>query len=92
MNDQATETCPACNGYKRVIVFIDYASGHGSAKTQDCSLCAGFGTVHPSLAAKVREGEQLRQDRLARGMTLRAEAARLGTTARDLSDREAGRV
>lgn len=92
MTDQATEICPACLGEKRVMVFIDYADGRGLHQMQDCSLCAGFGTVHPSLAAKVREVVTLRADRLARGMTLRQEASRLGISAKELSDRESGRA
>jgi DnaJ-class molecular chaperone len=91
MSEQAIVTCPDCQGRKGGAVHLNTTAG-GRWEYQKCPLCAGFGTVHPSLAEKYREGEQLREDRKARGMTLRQEAARLGITAKELSDREGGRA
>lgn len=56
-----------------------------------CDLCDGTGRVTPERHAAVVEGERRRADRKRRGVGLREEARRLGITARQLSDIEAGR-
>jgi hypothetical protein len=51
---QAIETCPKCKGRKGGAVHLNTSTGD-RWEYQACLLCAGFGTVHPSLAEKYRE-------------------------------------
>jgi hypothetical protein len=90
--------CPDCSGRGHSLVHqygvFDGRTG-GRWVEVECLLCAGFGTVAASLAALrtaiLAEGERLRADRKARGLTQREEAERLGITVQELSDREHGR-
>jgi hypothetical protein len=62
--------------------------GYGS---MPCFMCNGTGEVDEGFEARLALGENRRQDRIARGLSLRQEAARLGITAEELCDREHGR-
>ncbi len=57
----------------------------------DCDLCAGTGRISEVLAERIAAGRRRRDDRVARGLTVRQEAARLGITAVQLGQIERGR-
>jgi hypothetical protein len=50
-----------------------------------CDDCAGTGTVTAERAAVLEAAASRRQDRIARGLSLREEAARLGITPQEYS-------
>jgi hypothetical protein len=98
MSEQVT--CPQCNGRKGSTAFLDgYDPKTGRSKGWTewtvCSLCKGVGTLPAEEAATViarrEKGEALRQDRIARGLSQREEAKRLGITPMELNAREHGR-
>lgn len=87
-------TCPDCNGEREVDVhFLLMADGscvpHRRVK---CSRCQGTGEVSGEMVGWIKRGRALRDDRLSRGLTLRAEAARRGLAPSELSAMEMGRV
>lgn len=57
-----------------------------------CFTCHGAGEISEEHVRLIEEGERLRADRIARGLSLREEAARLGCPPRELSDREQGKI
>jgi len=61
MSDAQPETCPECKGDKQFIVHTYDINGRTIRKIEDCLLCAGTGTVHPSLAARYREVKQSKE-------------------------------
>ena len=80
--------CPECGPHRSVIVH--YAPG-AVRGPRVCSRCGGSGVITKEVAARICEGEQLREIRIESGLTLREEAARLGISPRELSDIENGR-
>lgn len=101
MADESTPVpCPDCGGIGRIAEHVSGERPDGSRfgewRRVECILCAGFGTVAPSLAALrlriIAEGERRRAGREARGLSLREEARRPGIPPRDLSDIEDGRI
>jgi hypothetical protein len=56
----------------------------------DCLTCQGAGEVTEEHMARVEAGRKLREDRVARGLTLSQEAERLGVSREALSKREWG--
>ncbi len=67
----------ACPGFRRVVVA--------------CKRCGATGRVTAAEAARVAEGKRRAEDRKARGLSLRDEAARLGITPMELADIEHAR-
>jgi len=57
----------------------------------DCGRCGATGEVTAAELARVEEGERRRRDRIARGVSLQQEAARLGLTPMALADIEHAR-
>jgi hypothetical protein len=90
MEQHGLVLCPECNGRKSGLVHLKTTSG-GRWENRKCEFCDGLGHVRQHQLDKWRECEAMRDDRKARGMTLRAEAARLGISPSELSDREWGR-
>src|SRR5437016_3940522 len=85
--------CPACRGAGRTVVHVDGVRDgkrFGEWRQAPCSTCDGSGHVTEARATQIAEGDRLRADRLARGMTLRQEAERLGCAPVELSRREQG--
>lgn len=82
--------CPECNGRKGGVVHVNATSGH-RFENRKCDFCDGLGHVRQHELDRWKECEAVRADRIARGMTLRAEAARLGISPSELSDREHAR-
>lgn len=73
-----TVECPRCQGL-------------GGISGQYCRVCCGYARVTVEYAARLKEGERKRLERIRRGVSLTAEAERLGITPRELDDREQGR-
>jgi len=59
--------------------------------TLACFTCYGSGEIDEAKAKAIEAGEQMRKERVARGLSLRAEARRLGIKPGVLADREQGR-
>ena len=55
-----------------------------------CEMCDSTGSLTPERQAAIQRGAAVRDDRLARNMTLREEAKRLDINAVKLSKRERG--
>lgn len=88
--------CPHCDGAKVVNCFWDGTDPKTGRRTGGygpltCFLCNGTGEVDQPYQARIVLGEIVRKDRIARGLSLRQEAARRGITAKELSDLEHGR-
>ena len=86
-------TCPDCNGEREVdVYFVLRADGicHPHLRLS-CIRCQATGQLPDEMAEWIEAGKKLRTDRLARNMTLRAEAKRLGVSPSELSAREQGR-
>lgn len=81
--------CPTCNGKKEV-----FGIGCPGFKpiVMDCNTCDGKGKITEQQVERMKDGEKLRQERLGRRMTLRAEANRLGMDVVKLSDIEHGKI
>jgi hypothetical protein len=77
-------SCPECRGAGRKHVHI-YRAGW---QFVPCWECQGAGSFTPDDLARIAETERLRADRLARGLSLRDEAKRLGVATQELWDRE----
>lgn len=80
--------CPRCNGEGKERGF-----GCPGFKPIEinCLDCGGSGEIDAERLRWQEEGEKLRENRKARGITLREEAKRRGLSAVDLSDMEWGR-
>lgn len=80
-------TCPSCNGNKII-------GGFGCPGFRpiniECDICLGKGTISEKQMLKIKQGRKIREERLSRGMTLRAEAKRLNVDAYELSQIEQG--
>lgn len=83
--------CPSCKGSGQVLAHVAATSGHRFGE-YPCDTCGGAGAITEDHARRIVQGQALREDRLARGMTLRREAERLGLGAAELSARESGRA
>jgi len=81
-------TCPDCAGEK-VIRAVACPGFRPIVLT--CEACKGTGSVDDAFLARRADGERLRMERIARGLSLREEAKRLGISPVLLSDRERGR-
>lgn len=80
--------CPFCAGAGKIRGFGCPGFRHVEI---DCVECFGSGEVPASREEAITEGERRRQDRIAREVSLRDEAKRLGISPAELSDIEAGR-
>lgn len=58
----------------------------------NCSDCDGFGKITEEHMQRITAGRKLRDDRMARDMSLKEEATRLGISVVQLSNLEHGRV
>jgi len=88
--------CPKCGSKGEVEVVGLFClrpdDGCDSARLLLCPDCFGTGEVDDRVTEWKVAGAAMRAERLARGMTLRAEAARRGITASELSRMERGLV
>lgn len=87
-------TCPSCSGRRTVTAMVDgYRDGKrfGEMRELACLTCGGKGSITTFHAEQIAEGKRRRDDRVARGMSLREEAKRLGIDPSELNDIEHGR-
>ena len=80
-------TCPECKGKK-----ILRALAHMKPIEFPCRHCKATGEVPKEMLVWIARGKELRAERLARNVTLRAEARNTGVNVVALSDRERGVV
>jgi DnaJ-class molecular chaperone len=85
-------SCPHCSGTGRSLVHVNRGDQPHTWERQPCRTCAGHGLISREQADRIAEGERRREDRKARGLSLREEAARLGVKPWALSDIENGRT
>jgi hypothetical protein len=78
--------CEHCEGRGWVDGFVS----SGRLETLLCLRCEGKGEVSVLVAGRMAEGRRRRDDRLARGLSVRQEAERLGITAVRLGEIERG--
>lgn len=81
--------CPMCDGLGWFDAFAQ-RSDCCSLESVDCHVCKATGKISPERAAARIEGRRRRDDRVARGVNVRDEAARLGITAIELGRIERG--
>lgn len=89
--------CPTCNGTGRILgVMPVYGPGHrGERKPvidMQCNRCNGSGEIPEVQLEWIRRGRAMRDDRLKRRVTLRAESRRRGMLPSEPSAIEQGRV
>jgi hypothetical protein len=85
--------CQRCNGNGVVgPVHINRGDNPHTWEMIRCSSCGGSGYWSNHQAAAARDGEALRQERLARDESLREAAKRMGISPAELSAIEQGRV
>jgi DnaJ-class molecular chaperone len=90
---EAHTTCPGCSGTGEVYMHVHSSlPGQSGYRMGHCSTCCGSGTVSVVRRVRMAEGARRREDRKVRNLSLREEAKRLGITAKELADIEAGRV
>lgn len=82
--------CPDCAGVGNNTAIL-CGRGRSTIRQVNCSLCGGTGEISAEVAERVRQGRELRADRIGRGLSQREEALRLGITPQALSHLEHGR-
>jgi hypothetical protein len=87
--------CPSCNGAKRLFAFWDGRDKDGKATSGsgmvNCFTCDGAGEITEEHARRIAAGRARMEARIARRVTLKEEADRLGITPAELSAIESGR-
>jgi hypothetical protein len=83
--------CRQCDGHGQFLAFVTRKGGHCGMEHVPCSPCGGSGKLSAEDVTRIEEGRRRRDDRVARGLSLREEARRLGISAVQLSDLERGR-
>lgn len=84
-------TCPECSG-AGIVNVVWQGLPESVADAAECSACRGIGEISPRHAMRLEVGRAMRNDRVARGLSLQQEAKRLGIETRKLADLEWGRV
>ena len=84
--------CPSCEGRKGSIALVMIASKGCVERWMPCSFCKGAGEVLEERSSWRNVGEAMRMDRLARDMSQREEAKRLGISVVEYSQMEAGMI
>ena len=84
-------TCPDCRGARE---STGSGCGAGGCRpvTLRCRFCEGAGVVDEARAARWREGERRRRERVRRGESQRERAAIMGIPPEMLNDIEHGRL
>lgn len=73
------------------MAFVDGPTRRGLLEV-DCSTCQGVGSITIEKRDRIEAGRKRREERIARGASLREEAKRLGISVPELSALERGRV
>ena len=84
-------TCPDCRGGKES-TGIGCGAGGGRQVTLRCRFCEGAGVVDEASAARWRDGERRRRERVRRRESQRERAAIMGIPPEMLNDIEHGRL
>lgn len=86
--------CPICQGAKKITGFATTMDANGyrrcNAGFYNCFRCRGAGEITEEHAERIKQGEALRQDRLARGNSLFDEARERSMSPAELSELEHG--
>lgn len=84
--------CPVCNGNEKGFAFVNRGPSHKSHTQEEivCLSCNGQGTVSAEMAERINTGKEMRDRRLAQGLTLRQAASNLGVLPSQLSAVEHG--
>lgn len=82
--------CPHCNG-AGIVNIVWRGLPEAAGDVADCACCDGRGTVSADRLARIDAGRAMREDRMARGVSLAEEARRRGISRRAMSDMEWGR-
>jgi hypothetical protein len=84
-------TCPDCRGAKE-LAGLGCGAGGCRPVTLRCRFCEGAGVVYEASAARWREGERRRRERVRRGESQRGRAAVMGIAPEMLNDIKRGRL
>lgn len=85
-------TCPHCRGERYGVALVRFTRPTRCEEVRmPCSTCGAEGTLSTARADRLNVGGELRRDRIARGLTVADEAARLGIAPAELNAREHGR-
>lgn len=84
-------TCPSCDGTGTIFALVDGPIYRGS-KTINCHRCAGVGRITRAQMDAIESGKRIRENRLARNVSMGEEARRLGVSVSEYSAIEHGRV
>ena len=90
----ATHTCPSCGG-RGTLIAAHARMTDGSSRWGmkfDCGQCDGTGEISEQYFQRYERGQQMRKERLARGVGLRQEAERRGMSPGDLCQMESGQI
>lgn len=84
--------CVFCKGTKEIEVFHrTFVDGTGAfGGTLECPFCEGVGTISEHYWEWKKIGEEMKKERLARGVTCRKESIRRGMMPSTLSRMELG--
>ena len=83
--------CPDCDGTGRRYALINLGIRGCQGGVSQCTRCRGSGRVAKTVLSWIARGEELRKQRRKRGLTIHAEARRLGIYVYELDDMECGR-
>lgn len=86
-SQDAKMTCPDCDGAG---VLVAIACPGFRRISMPCLMCKGEKVVSVRVIEWKRVGEEMKQERIARGVTLRIEAQQRGMDAVELSEMERG--
>ncbi len=89
-----THVCPSCGGRKTIIAAHALMSDGSSqfGKVLPCFKCDSTGKISEQHFRWYQHGQQMRAERIARGVGLRQEAERRGMLPSDLCDMENGKI
>ncbi|MGD9827107.1 MAG: helix-turn-helix domain-containing protein [Hyphomicrobiaceae bacterium] len=87
-----TVTCTSCGGKGVLRALVKPRRGNCYESDVTCTTCEGVGWLSLDRIARIEAGNRLREERVARGESQTAAAARMGISVRELSDRERGRL
>ncbi|MDH3360097.1 MAG: helix-turn-helix domain-containing protein [Desulfobulbaceae bacterium] len=86
--------CPICEGKKKGLAFLNRGEDYRTHTQQEivCLTCNGQGTITTEMMNRINKGKELRKRRIAKRLTLRQAASKLGILPSQLSAIEHGRV
>lgn len=88
--EQGWVACPSCRGKGETMGF--HCDTRCDYRASKCYTCDGFGSVTLEDIQRMEIAETIREDRVARRLTIREEGSRLGVDFAEWSRIEAGRI